>query len=526
MFKNTMLKVTGSLFILILFILTPMVSLSTPESGDGLIIVRAGEAQFLDPNVATTDRSLNLYVFGSLIAENLYDGKYSPHLAESWEIVDPTTWKFNLRKGVKFHNGQEVTSVDVKFSFERTMGLLNPRFRGYRKGELKRLIASVEAPDDYTVIIKTQYPDASFLGVPMLLEVVPKKYVEEMGDQNYAKNPIGFGPLKVKEIKVGEYISFENFKDYWNISPKSGEIGPSRITSVMLKTLPQQATMVAALKSGEADAMTGVQSDTSKELEKLPYLTLSYAPAALHSFFILNFREEKNPQTGEPNPLRDVRVRQALNYALNLDEVIKNYLTGREWRTTLIGRTQIGYDPDAPIYPYDPEKAKKLLTEAGYSGGISLPFHYAETSRGPYLDALWQYWRAVGINVVPQPHTTAVLLQGVYAKKSEGIISWAGGFGPDPGNWFRVMIPYDGLQAMHLPHAKAEELERKQAVEFDLQKRVELIKELNEIILQEAWFVPFIRGVSISALNADKWSLDRSTMPLASLPWTYITKKK
>jgi len=100
MFEGAVLKIRGSLFIFIIFILIPMISMATPESDDVLTIVRAGESQFLDPNVATTDRSLNRYVFGSLIAENLSDGKYSPHLAESWEIVNPTTWKFNLRKGV------------------------------------------------------------------------------------------------------------------------------------------------------------------------------------------------------------------------------------------------------------------------------------------------------------------------------------------------------------------------------------------------------------------------------------------
>ncbi|MBW2092482.1 MAG: ABC transporter substrate-binding protein, partial [Deltaproteobacteria bacterium] len=479
-----------------------------------------------DPNVSTSDRSVNQHIFGSLVVRNLYDGQYSPHLAESWEILNPKTWKFNLRKGVKFHNGQEVTSADVKFSFERSMGLFNRKFKGYRKGALKRLIASIETPDDYTVIIKTKFADASFLGVPMLLQVVPKAYVEELGDQKYAKNPVGFGPLKVKEIKVGEYLSLERFEDYWNIRPKPGEVRRSRIKTIVLKTLPQQATMVAALKAGEADAMIGVQTDTSKELEKLSNITVYYAPGALHGFFIINFRAEKNPKTGEPNPLRDVRVRQALNYALNIDDIIKNYLTGHEWRTTLIGRTQIGYDPNAPIYPYDPEKARKLLAEAGYAKGVSIPFHYVETSRGPYLDALWEYWRAVGIKIVPQPHSAAVNLRGVYTKKSYGIISWGGGYGPDPGNWFRVMVPYNGLQAMHLPHPKVEALAKKQSVEFDPKKRAELIKELNEILLKEAWFIPTIRGVSISALNTDNWMLDHAKMPLSSFPLTYIMKKK
>ncbi|MBW2086051.1 MAG: hypothetical protein JRI54_08510, partial [Deltaproteobacteria bacterium] len=98
--------------------------------------------------------------------------------------------------------------------------------------------------------------------------------------------------------------------------------------------------------------------------------------------------------------------------------------------------------------------------------------------------------------------------------------------GPDPGNWFRVMVPYNGLQAMHLAHPKVEELARKQSVEFDPKKRAEIIKELNEILLREAWFVPNVRSVAITAVNTKKWVVDQSKMPLISLPFTYVSKKK
>ncbi|MBW2622721.1 MAG: hypothetical protein JRD68_07425 [Deltaproteobacteria bacterium] len=117
-------------------------------------------------------------------------------------------------------------------------------------------------------------------------------------------------------------------------------------------------------------------------------------------------------------------------------------------------------------------------------------------------------------------------MKGVYTKTSFGIVHWAGGYGPDPGNWFRVMVPYKGLQAMHLANAKVEELNKKQAVEFDTGKRAELIKQLNEILLKEAWFVPTIRGVEHSALNTEKWIVDKEKVPLSSLPLTGISKRK
>ncbi|MBW2623883.1 MAG: ABC transporter substrate-binding protein, partial [Deltaproteobacteria bacterium] len=425
MFKNVRAGRYVFIYLFVLMISLPLnVSLAAPEGE--LVMARQKDAQFLDPNVATSDRSVNGFLFGSIVKRNLYDGSYSRSLAESWEVINPTTWKFNLQKGVKFHDGTEVTSADVKFSFDRTLGKFNKKFRGYRKGAVKRLIAAVETPDDYTVIIKTRYADASFLGVPLLMQVVPKAYVEKVGDKEYARKPIGFGPFKVTEIKVGEYLKMEAFEDFWNASPKQGETGRAKVKSVIMRTLPQEATMIAALKAGEIDGFFGVNIDSVKDLEKQPDISIFRAPTSMHGFLILNFRDEKEPKTGKPNPLRDVRVRQAINYALDWDSLIKNYLTGREWRTTLIGRTQTGYDPHAPIYPYDPEKAKKLLREAGYENGLSLPYHYAESSRQPYMDAIWEYWRSVGINAKPTPHSSAGNLKGVYTKTSFGIVHWAG----------------------------------------------------------------------------------------------------
>jgi len=494
------------------------------EARGSIVAGRQAEAKYLDGNVATTDRSVDSLVFGTMFFINLYDGNYTPRLAESYEVLDKNTWKFNLRKGVKFHNGDAVTAEDVKFSFERTMGKFNKKFRGFRKGVLVRQIASVEAQDKYTVIIKTKFADASFLGVALLMQIVPKSYVQKLGDKGFARKPVGFGPYKVAEIKVGEYLKFEAFEDFYNQNPGKGEIGASKLKEVTLRTLPQEATMIAALKAGEIDAMYGVDADSRKEFDDRPGITLYDAPTSLHGFFILNCRKEKTAK-GKPNPLWDVRVRKALNHAINWDEIIKNYLTGKEWRTTLIGRSQIGYSPDVPLPQYEPEKAKKLLEEAGYGNGLTLAFHYQDTSRQPYQDAVWQYWQRIGINITPKPHSRAVHLRGVYRKKHEGIINWGGGFGPDAGNWIRVMAPYNGFQAMHPKNKKVAQLAKKQSVEFNLEKRTALIKELNTIVLEEAWFVPTIRGVSTAALNTGKFRYHNEDIKMTSLSLTSVEKK-
>ena len=524
LFKKTGV-VVGSLLFLTLMTLGPAISAAYEPEGT-LIGGRAQEARYYDPNHADADQNFYKSVSGSLIRKNTYDGTYSRNLAESWENLDPKTWKFNLRKGVKFHNGQEVTAKDVKYSFERTMGKINPKYRGLRRGVLKKQIASIETPDDYTVIIKTKYPDASFLGIPMILQIVPKAYVEKLGDQQFAREPVGFGPWKMTEIKVAEYVKLEAFESYWNAHPKLGEMGRAKVKNVILRTLPHQATLVAALKAGEIDVMYGVQADTSKELKQLPDITVYHVPAPNHYFYVINSRFEKDPATGQPSPLRDVRVRQALNYALDIDSVIENYLTGEEKRTTLVGRFQIGYDPNTPLYPYDPEKAKKLLAEAGYSNGFALSCHYVDYGRMPSMDAIWEYWRAIGIKVVPKPHSFAVTKRGVIRKKSYGVITWVGGYGPDPGNWFRAMVPYNSFLALHHRNDEAERLFKKQSVEFDVKKRVTLIRQLNQIFLKEAWFIPTYQGVNNTALNTRKWTVDRSREPLVGIPLTAVSRKK
>ncbi|MBL7176919.1 MAG: hypothetical protein ISS66_13940 [Desulfobacteraceae bacterium] len=487
-----------------------------------LILAMTGEIRYSDPNRESASLFFHGGVSGSLIRRNTFHGRYSRNLAKSWELVNSTTWKFTLQKGVKFHNGQTVTSTDVKYSFDRTMGKFDPRFRGFRRATLRRQIAAIEIPDEYTIIFKTKSPDASFLGIPQLLQIVPKAYVEKVGDQEFAKKTIGFEPWKVKEIKVGEYIEIEAFEHYWNIDPHPGEMGRAKIKSIIIRTLPKQATMLAALKAGEIDSIMGVRADMLKELRVLNNITVYQSPSPLQGFMIMNCRSRSDP----PNPLLDIRVRLALNYALDWDAIIQNFLTGKEYRTTLIDKDQIGYAPNTQTYPYDPEKAKILLAEAGYANGFTVPYHYVGTEHSPTREVIWDYWLKVGIKVEPQAHTFPVVVRGVYSKSFLGLVPWASGTSRDPGNWLRVMVPYDGEHALHARHKKAEELFNKQSTEFDEKKRAELIKQLNEIVLREVWLIPTLRGVFNWALNTEKWTIDTTKEPLATLPSTWISLKK
>jgi len=505
--------------------LFPSILAAAPEGE--LITARASQVMYIDPGKRTSDASLHPLIFGTLATLSGDDGSWIPSLAESWENVDPLTWKFNLRRGVRFQNGAPFTSADVKFSYDRVLGKIDKRFRGNRRRVMMKMIESVETPDEYTVIFKTKYPTASFLTIFLYFYVVPKDYVMEIGNREFSRKPIGTGPFKFKELKLGSYVTIEANEDYWNTNPKIGEVGRPKLKTVVGRLLPQPATAIAALKAGEVDAVS-VPTDMVADLEKEKRFEIFYSPTPILKYLkiIVNSLAETDPATGKSNPLRDIRVRRALNYALDIDSIIKHFLTGREEPASLIGRNQIGYDPTVPLYPYDPEKAKKLLTEAGYPKGITIPFHYPNAMLIPALEGVWGQWREVGINMVPKPHSVAVHLQGIWKRKSFGLIHLWGGIGPDISDWFRIMIPDGAQQALHLPDKAIQDLFEKQAVEFDPAKRAALHRQINVELIDRAWFINLWSIVGISAVNIDRWVIDRSKMPNSGIPLTYMYPKK
>ena len=197
------------------------VLLFTPSSvlalGDDLIVAAAYDAKALDPAVTIDAPSI---LVGIHIHENLLcideNSKLIPQLAESYDQIDPTTYRFALRKGIKFHNGEELKASDVKFSMDRVMSPVGSATRAYSKD-----LASVEVIDDYTVQMKLKQPSTPFL---MLLTlswggIVNEKAVRAAGD-NYAMNPIGTGPFRLVDWKRGDRITLERYEDYWGERPR------------------------------------------------------------------------------------------------------------------------------------------------------------------------------------------------------------------------------------------------------------------------------------------------------------------
>lgn len=496
-------------------------------------LAEAAEYTIIDPQKAGGGSgSFFTNVYQSLISPSGLDAHILAEVAESWELLDPSSWKLNLRKNMTFHNGDPVTSADVKYSVDRQLGRTNPKFRSSNVGVWRSVIDKVETPDKHTAIIKSRKPNASFLAYMRFIWILPKNYIEKVGDDEFGRKPIGTGPFMITDRKIGESLTMEAYEGYWNTSPEPGARGASRIKRVILRAIPQEQTRIAALKTNEIQASL-VGADTARALEKDANISMYYTYKNAPAFVMYNWgptRKERKTKDftvydKTPNPLKDVRVRRALIQAVDLDALIKNYGTGKEYRTTMVGRGGIGYSPDVPFYEHDPEKAKKLLAEAGYANGFKTKFYVGQDIQ-PYVEAMLQYWRDIGISIELVHKTTPVVRRLIYKKELDGMVLWGAGFGGfDPAaTWLRTCVKFNGTWAIHGKDDKVDELVEKQSIEFDVKKRSALIDEIIQIIWKDAWFVPLWERVYIQAVRAE-WDYDK--MPFwATFYFSGVAKKQ
>lgn len=500
----------GALVIALACLLAAPALAAAPQGTFTLSI--SGDVGTLDPNAQGKGNMafVHYYVYQGLAFPSGLNYKTMPLLAESWELVDPVTYKFNLRRGVRFHGGEELTSQDVKYSLERQMGLIDPTFRGSAAKELKEMIKAIETPDKYTVIVRLNGPDVTFLQNMRsgTTYIVPMSYVQKIGDSEFNKHPNGTGPFKFKERKISEYLSFEAFPEYWNQNPAPGTHGPAQIAALMMRIIPNQQTAVAALQAGEVDGVTDVSPTQARELEKDQRLSVQYQVLNKPSFFFMNSVSPKRFRSEEPNPYYNQKVRQAMNMALDLDTLMKSYGTGHEYRTTLIGKGSVGYNPDVPMYNYEPEKARALLKQAGYEKGFASQI-YTLADKPEYLDACVQYWRRIGVDLKYKIMTAPMALRLMYRKAVDGVMPWGGGQGYDTTvALFKLYVHSNGSFSMHTENKKVDELIDAQFAEYDQAKREAMIHQIITTIWEEAWFIPLWESPTIKVLRADRWNYE------------------
>lgn len=306
----------------------------------------------------TNTMDINMNIFNSLVEfDNIFRTK--PKLASSWNNPDNVTWRFYLRKNVKFHNGYPFTSEDVKYTIDYIKGNETHVLR-----DLLLTIKEVKIIDEYTVDIITDEPCPILLNKLIDVPIVSKKYLEETTN----KWPIGTGAYKLVENVEDEYIKLERFDDYWD--------QPVEIKNVTYKIIQNEEEMKNAILSGEIDIASHVLPMYYNEIFNSSGVSVGRCTQPTVMYIGLDFRENNSAGfKGEKNPLSDVRVRKAIYYSINISYIIDNVLNGSEFAepaTQFVSPLIFGYDPNITRLPYDPEKAKELMKEAGYEDGFKL----------------------------------------------------------------------------------------------------------------------------------------------------------
>jgi peptide/nickel transport system substrate-binding protein len=347
--------------------------------------------------LTTFPNSLDVATTAERNAENaawqLYDsliwiddaGNKVPALAESWDVSeDGLEYTFHLRKDVTFHNGEPFTADAVVFSWER--GSRPEMEWSDRWGRAK----SVEKIDDYTVKITTEEPDPLFLAiVAEHWAIVPPQYIAEVGEDGFTQHPIGTGPFMFEEWVKGDRIVYKANPNYW-------DKGRPKVETLIFRSIPESATRVAAIQTGEVDIVTRLSSEEAKTLLGLSNVrVLRYA---VDRAFYIAFN---NLTTGVGQPTEDPQVRQAMNYAVDRQAIIDQLFDGYgQLSTGLITPVDLGYDDTIEPYPYDPDKARALLAEAGYPDGFTMGFACpagAYTHFEEVCEAIVGYLAEVGI---------------------------------------------------------------------------------------------------------------------------------
>ncbi len=351
------------------------------RAAGGLVTVAQGaEPATLDPfqEISRTGYIVTLHIYDPLFMRNPA-GRIVPMLATGYKIVNATTWEFSLRKGVKFHNGEPFDASAVKFTIERA--LLKDSASNYLVDGVK----SVGIVDPYTVQVTTVDPLPLLLPRLMLLGIAPPRYYQARGASYVATHPVGTGPYRFQSWVKDDRVTLAANHEYWGGAPA--------IETLAFRLIPDPAARVAAFRSSEADVITDVAPDLVSSVAGDPRLKVEVTTGTRSINIMLD--------TGT-GPLLDKRVRQALNYAVDKDAIVKNILGGfGTVESTLVPAAYLGFNSRLRPYAYDPAKAKALLSQAGYPNGFPIVF---QSPRGRYLadaqvsQAVVGYLKAVGVN--------------------------------------------------------------------------------------------------------------------------------
>ena len=443
-----------------------------------LITAQSGDVSKFDPHYSTSsnDVRVSFNLFDNLTSRHP-DGKLYPGLATEWKLEGPTTWRFKLRQGVKFHNGDPLTSADVKYSIERTYDPAAKTMVATVFGTIEK----IDAPDASTVVITTKKPDPllaarlAFYGG----QVVPKKYLESVGSDAFNAKPVGSGPVRFTSWVKDDRAVLEANPDYWG-----GKIDMDRW---IMRPIPETAPRIAALLKGEVDAITQLPPDQE---ERVAGNASTRVAGALYAGLYVLAVNSKRP------PLDNPLVKQALSLAIDRESIVKELWRGRGVVPNgPIAKGDNHFDTSLPPLPYSPAEAKDRLKKAGYKGEeIFIETTVAYVSQDKAMaEAIAAMWKDVGVNVKVEVIEYSVRAQKNREKSFKGVF-WSDPTSTlsDPdGMMWRLLGP--GGPQDYWREAKFDELGNAARFSVDEKFRGQAYKEMTKIFLEHLPWLPVIQ---------------------------------
>lgn len=443
---------------------------SVPVNKD-LVIGAANEILTGQPfnSTANTAGEALGQVFNSLydtVTRRGLDYKLEPGLATGWKLLDPVTWQFKLRPGVKFHNGDPFTARDVKFSIEHTY---DPAAKTIFASSFAT-VSRIDVIDDLTLNIVHKAPDP-FMPDKLSIRpayVVPEKYFTKMGIEPFGQQPVGTGPYSFKERVPGVSYKLVKNPDYWR--------GPVEADSITVLVRPDASARLAALKTGEINFMVGVTYDQIDGLSADPKTKVVAAPDTGQTMYIMN---------AQVKPLDNKLIRQALSLAIDRNGLNKTLYKGLcKVANSPVMPFEFAYDKSLPPFPYDQTKAKALMAQGGYKGE-KIVFEYNPQGGGLVEQALAEAWKTVGFNIEMVPMDAATRARKVASLGFLGI-TWATfrSYYADPDSiiW-RTLQPGGSLR--YWTNAEFDKLGAEQSSSTDQALRLKDLQRMVQIMLDE-----------------------------------------
>jgi peptide/nickel transport system substrate-binding protein len=427
---------------------------------------------------------LTLYALHDALVKPMPGNGFTPSLAESWTVSkDGLAYEFVLRKGVRFHNGDLLTPEDVKFSFER--------YKGGGATTLKARVAAVEIVDAQRVRfrLKQPWPDfMTFYGTPATSAawIVPKKYVERVGDDGFKKAPVGAGPYRFVSFNPGVELAVEAFEGYWRKTPA--------VKRLVFKSVPDESTRLVMLKRGETDIAYGLRGPDAEEVRRTPGLSLRVILPTVSQWLV--FTEQWDPRS----PWADRRIRLAANLALDRKAFSDaEYLGFGRPAPSIIPRDFEFYWAPPP-YPHDPAQARRLLAEAGYPKGFDAVEVATDVVFAPEAESVINGLGSVGIRARLRPMERAAFYKADQDKQFKRLVRVGSGAAGNAATRIEAFVITGGIRS-YGGYPDIDALFRDQAGEMDVKRREGLLHKIQQLMHERAMFAPIVEQAALTGVG-------------------------